>query len=86
MSNPVVLRKRSDLGGVFAYLLAQHIETSLRRDQTGRSKAAVNFVVGGVGQTISAWLAGDVDLSADQLIDQLTAILDRLADPEFYYG
>jgi AcrR family transcriptional regulator len=85
MSNPVILRKRSDLGGIFAFLLAQHLTASLRRDQTGRSKAAVHFVVGGVGQTISAWLAGEVDLSQEQLIDQLTAILDALDDPGLYF-
>lgn len=85
MSNPVILRKRSDLGGIFAFLLAQHLATALRRDQTGRSNAAVHFVVGGVGQTISAWLAGEVDLREDQLIDQLTAILDALDDPGLYF-
>lgn len=86
LSNPVILRKRADLGRIFASLLGQHVETMLRRDQTGRTRAAVNFVVGGVGQCLSAWLAGDVELSQDQLIDQLTAILDRLADPKLYYG
>jgi AcrR family transcriptional regulator len=85
MSNPVVLRKRSDLGGIFAFLLAQHIATSLRRDQTGRSRAAVHFVVGGVGQTISAWLAGEVDLREEQLVDQLAAILAALDDPSLYF-
>ena len=85
MSNPVILRKRSDLGGIFAFLLAQHLATSLRRDQTGRSRAAVHFVVGGVGQTISAWLAGEVDLGQEQLIDQLTAILGALDDPGLYF-
>ena len=85
MSNPVILRKRSDLGGIFAFLLAQHLAASLRRDQTGRSRAAVHFVVGGVGQTISAWLAGEVDLGQEQLIDQLTAILGVLDDPGLYF-
>ena len=85
MSNPVILRKRSDLGGIFAFLLSEHLATSLHRDQTGRSRAAVHFVVGGVGQTISAWLAGDVDLGHEQLIDQLTAILGALDDPGLYF-
>jgi AcrR family transcriptional regulator len=85
MSNPVILRKRSELGGIFAFLLAQHLATALRRDQTGRSRAAVHFVVGGVSQTISAWLAGEVDLTEDQLIDQLTAILGALDDPRLYF-
>ncbi|WP_123026839.1 TetR/AcrR family transcriptional regulator [Mycolicibacterium stellerae] len=85
MSNPVILRKRSDLGGIFAFLLAQHLASALRRDQTGRSNAAVHFVVGGVGQTISAWLAGEVDLSQEQLVDQLAAILGALDDPGLYF-
>jgi hypothetical protein len=41
-------------------------------------------VVGGVGQTISAWLAGDVDLEPDQLVEQLASVLDALADPALY--
>ncbi|RDH80640.1 TetR/AcrR family transcriptional regulator [Mycolicibacterium moriokaense] len=84
LSNPVILRKRADLGGVFAILAGQHVESTLRRGQTGRSKAAVNFAVGGVGQTLSAWLAGDIDLEADALVDQLTTILDELTDPRRY--
>ena len=86
LSNPVILRKRADLGGVFAFLLAQHLETALRHEKTNRSKAAVHFVVGGVGQTLSAWLAGVIRLSQDELIDQLTAMLGELAKPELYGG
>ena len=85
LSNPVILRKRADLGGIFAFLLAQHLETELRRGQTDKSKAAVHFVVGGVAQTLSAWLAGDIDFSQDQLIDHLTALLDVLGDPVLYF-
>lgn len=85
LSNPVILRKRADLGGIFALLFGHYLETELRRGHTGRSKAAVHFVVGGVGQTISAWLSGEVDLSQEQLIDQLAAILDALGDPGLYF-
>jgi hypothetical protein len=41
-------------------------------------------VVGGVGQTISAWLTGAVQLEPDQLVDQLAALLDELAEPNLY--
>ncbi len=41
-------------------------------------------MVGGVGQTISAWLAGDVESAPEQLVDQLVAILDGFADPALY--
>ena len=47
-------------------------------------RAAAHFVVGGVAQTISAWLAGEVRLDPDQLIDQLTSLLDEFGDPNLY--
>lgn len=84
LSDPVILRKRGDLGDIFAVLAGQHVESSLRFDPSSRTKAVVRFVVGGVGQTLSAWLAGDIALSQEQLIDQLTAIVERLADPALY--
>ena len=86
LSDPVILRKRGDLGDIFAVLAGQHVESSLRRNPNSRLKATVRFVVGGVGQTLSAWLAGDIDLDQDQLIDQLAAIVDELANPLLYGG
>jgi hypothetical protein len=47
-------------------------------------KAAAHFAVGGVGQTISAWLSGAVTLTPDQLVDQLATALDALAEPTRY--
>ena len=66
-----------------AMLSGQHV-AALPGSKQRRIKATAHFAVGGVGQTISAWLAGDVDLDTDQLVDQLAAILDQLADPELY--
>jgi hypothetical protein len=37
-----------------------------------------------VAQTIGAWLAGDVRLEPDQLVDHLASLLDELADPDLY--
>ena len=84
LSNPVILRKRADLGGVFAVLAGQHAESALHRDQNSRTRATINFMVGGVGQTLSAWLSGEIDLNQDQLIEQITAIIDELANPQLY--
>lgn len=86
LSDPVVLRKRGDLGDIFAMLTGQYIESLMRREANNRAKATVRFVVGGVGQTLHAWLAGDIELSQDALIDQLTAILQRLDDPDLFAG
>jgi hypothetical protein len=45
-------------------------------------KAVSHFVVGGVSQTIGAWVSGDVGLNQAQLVDQLTRILDGLSARE----
>lgn len=84
LANAVLIRKRLESSALFAMLSGQHVENALRVPANDRIKAAAHFVVGGVGQTIGAWLAGDVGLDADQLVDQLAALLDELADPNLY--
>jgi hypothetical protein len=84
LSNAVVMRKRAESGALFAMLSGEQVSALLRTSQNDRIKASAHFVVGGVAQTISAWLAGDVRLPPDQLVEQLTAIIDQLADPQLF--
>ena len=84
LSNAAVVRKRQESGALFAMLSGQHLETLLRRPANDRIKAFAHFVVGGVGQTISAWLAGNIGLTAAELVDQLSAIIDDLAEPRLF--
>jgi len=84
LANAVLVRKRVESGALFAMLSGRHVEDALRVPANDRIKASAHFVVGGVGQTISAWLAGAVQLDPDQLIDQLASLLDELADPSLY--
>ena len=84
LANAVLVRKRVESNTLFAMLSRRHAENALRVPENDRIKAAAHFVVGGVGQTISAWLAGAVRLDPDQLIDQLGSLLDELADPRLY--
>lgn len=84
LADPVIVRKRVESSALFAMLSGQHVGHALRVPANERIKAAAHFVVGGVGQTISAWLAGDVQLEPDQLVDQLAALLDELAEPNLY--
>jgi AcrR family transcriptional regulator len=79
LSHPVLARKRAELGGVFALLSGDHVTSAYRLPQREWVKAVAHFVVGGVGQTISAWVSGDVDLTETQLVDQLTRMVDALA-------
>jgi AcrR family transcriptional regulator len=79
LSNAVIVRKRAESSTLMAMLSFQHAG-----GDSDRVKAAAHFVVGGVAQMISGWLSGDVRLSTEQLIDQLAAMIDRLADSKLY--
>jgi len=82
LANPVIVRKRAESSALFAMLSGQYVGDALRMAANDHIKAAAHFVVGGVGQTISAWLAGDVNLRPDELVDQLASLLKELADPK----
>lgn len=84
LSNATVVRKRQESGALFAMLSGQHVEATLHRPANDRIKAFAHFVVGGVGQTISAWLGGVIELTAGELVDQLTALIDDLGEPELF--
>lgn len=83
LANAVLVRKRADSGSLFAGLLLQHVDEPSQQDDE-RVKAAVHFVVGGVGQTIAAWLAGATKLTQDRLVDQLASLIEALGDPALY--
>ena len=86
LANSVLVRKRKEAGGLLTTLYGRDVGSALGVQQSERSKAIAHFVVAGVAQTFSAWLDGDVELEADELVDQLTAILDVLTDPKLYRG
>lgn len=81
LSNPVLARKRVALGGFFALLSGQHVTNAYELPDNGWTKSLAHFVVGGVGQTVSAWVSGDIGLTQAQLIEQLVRMLDALTEP-----
>ena len=80
-SNAVLIRKRTELGGFFAALAAQHAGEVLPHASSAQLDAIAHFVVGGVSQTISGWLSGAIDLTRVELIDLLTGMLNSFPDP-----
>ena len=84
LGNPVIVRKRAESSALFALLSGEHAVDTLRAPANEHVKAASHFAVGGVGQTISAWLAGDVRLGPDELVDHLAALLEQLTNPDLY--
>jgi len=86
LTNALLVRKRAESSALFAMLSGRHVQNVLRVPGNDRIKAVAHFVVGGVAQTISAWLAADINLAPDQLVDQLTALLGQLDDPALFRG
>ncbi|MGE0214444.1 TetR/AcrR family transcriptional regulator [Mycolicibacterium sp.] len=84
LDNPVVVRKRAQSGALFALLSGQHARTALQLDHDERIDAAAHFVVGGVAQTLSAWLSGDLVFTPERLAAHLGALIDQLGDPALY--
>lgn len=84
LTNPVVARKRAESGALFALLSGQHAREALHLEENERIAAAAHFVVGGVAQTLSAWLFGELRLRPAELAAQLAALIDRLGDPRLY--
>ncbi|AQA03623.1 TetR family transcriptional regulator [Mycobacterium sp. MS1601] len=84
LSNRVLLLKRAEQGGIFAMLSREHIQSALQMPGNSRISAIAHFVVGGVGQALSAWLSGEIALSPEDLVDQLQTILDQLNEPRLF--
>src|SRR5262245_32151058 len=83
LSNAVVLRKRTESFALMAMLTFQHAGV-LGAQHDDHTKAAAHFVVGGVAQMITAWLAGEIVLDSDELVDQLAVMIEALAVPRLY--
>lgn len=84
ISNSAVVRKRQESEAFFAMLSGRHVGSLLQRPANARINAVSHFVVGGVAQTISAWLAGGVDLSSEELVDQLSALVNAFGEPSLF--
>lgn len=84
VSNTTVIRKRRETESLFVVLAGQHVETLTQQPSDEHTKAFAYFVVGGVTQTISAWLAGEVQLSSGELVDRLSAIVDAFGESRLF--
>jgi AcrR family transcriptional regulator len=81
LADAVVVRKRGESTALMAALLGQHAGQALRLPEDDHVRATSHFAVGGVMQTLTAWLSGQIALTQDELVDQLAWFLDQLAEP-----
>ena len=78
LSNEVVARKRNESTAFFAMLLGQHAGDALQLPAGDRRRAGTHFAVGGVAQTLSAWLSGEITFTPNELVDHLALLLNTL--------
>ena len=84
VANAAVIRKRRESESFFAMLSGEHVGSVLQRAANARIQAVSHFVVGGVTQTISSWLAGGVGLDAEELVDQLSGMVNAFGQPQLF--
>ncbi len=84
VSNTAVIRKRRETEALYVKLAGQHVADLTGQPADEVTKAFSYFVVGGVAQTVNAWLAGDVVLTSAQLVDRLSAIVDAFAESSLF--
>lgn len=73
--NTVIVAKRFESTGLFVELFSKQVRHEFRLDGAGRAPLISHFLVGGVAQSIGAWLNGEVQASQQDLVDDLVAML-----------
>ncbi len=77
-TSPVLVGKRFESTAMFVALFSRQLESrepDERADPGAGPSLLAHFLVGGVGQTLAAWLNKQLRIGADELIDQLVAAL-----------
>lgn len=84
LTNPVIAEKRTTAAELLAAAYLADLTTVLPLEANERTRALSYFAVGGVGQTIDAWLNGRLDLTPEELVDQLANVLDEFVEPRMH--
>lgn len=74
LSHPALAAKRLEMVRMFAGQLASQAESFYETDRTPRLDAVARFLVGGFGETLTAWQHGDLDVTHDELVDLCVAL------------
>ncbi|AXT85447.1 TetR/AcrR family transcriptional regulator [Aeromicrobium sp. A1-2] len=69
VTHPALAAKRLEMMRMFAGLLATQAQSFYDTDPSSRLDAVARFLVGGFGETLTAWQHGDLDLSQEDLVE-----------------
>lgn len=68
-THPALVARRLETVGMFAGLLAAQAEAFYGTQRTTHLDAVARFLVGGFGETLTAWQHGDLELTQDELVE-----------------
>ncbi|MEU9805616.1 TetR/AcrR family transcriptional regulator [Mycobacterium sp. NPDC050853] len=77
-ANSVIAQRRSAAEQLFATLSGQHLNKTYQLANDESMRAAAYFAVGGVGQTLAAWVSGQLNLGTEELAEILTRLLEPI--------
>ncbi|MGW5649532.1 TetR/AcrR family transcriptional regulator [Saccharopolyspora sp. NPDC003752] len=79
LSSPLLAQRRLDSSRLFAALLGGQAKDFYGITETPHLELTTHFIVGGLAQTLTAWLDGTLDVDEPHLIDHCTEIFLAIA-------
>jgi AcrR family transcriptional regulator len=79
VTHPALAMKRLETARMFGGLLAEQSQSFYRIGASGALQTVSRFLVGGLGETLTAWLHGDVEMTRDELIELCAGIFQSSA-------
>jgi AcrR family transcriptional regulator len=68
-THPALAPKRLEMVGMFAGLLTAQVREFYGVESNGQIETIARFLVGGFGETLTAWQNGDLTVGQDELVD-----------------
>lgn len=79
LTNPLLARRRLESSEFFARLLSGQARRSYGIPDGPRLELIAQFLVGGLAQTLTAWLAGAIAMTEDEIVAEYVTIFTALA-------
>ncbi|RNL82193.1 TetR/AcrR family transcriptional regulator [Halostreptopolyspora alba] len=80
LTNSLLLHRRVRSARLFASLLGEEARAFYGMSGSAALEPTSQFIVGGLAQTLTAWLDGTVELERHQIVDRCTEIFLAIAD------
>jgi AcrR family transcriptional regulator len=84
LANPVLMARRADVARTFVALIVEQAQQFYGAEATLRLGSWADFAaaysLGGLAETMTAWLRGDLQIERDELVDRATELFVLVAE------